>query len=59
MADKRRQTARSRFDGWLQAHETMALALIGVATAAALAGLFFFIVFAGFGASADFIYNQF
>ena len=59
MAGERRKSARSRFDSWLKAHEALACVLVGVSCAAALAGLFLFMVFGGFGASADFICNQF
>lgn len=43
----------------LASHNGMACALVAAGTGLALVGLFAFLVFSGFGASADFIYNQF
>lgn len=40
-------------------HNALTCVGIAVGCAVALFGLFCFIVFSGFGASADFIYNQF
>lgn len=44
---------------WLAGHNVFACAGIGGGVALALVGLFLFVVFSGFGSSADFIYNQF
>lgn len=50
---------KERALGLLAAHNGTACVLVAVATGGALVGLFAFLVFSGFGASADFIYNQF
>lgn len=55
----RKKTASARLRRWLDAHNKTACLLIGALTAAALIGLFLFVCFSGFGASADFIYSQF
>lgn len=44
---------------WWDAHNGLACAGITVVCAAAAVGLFLFVAFSDFGASADFIYNQF
>lgn len=59
MARKRRKTVRSRYDAWLQDHPTAACLVVGGSVALALVGIFLFVTFSGFGASAEFIYNQF
>ena len=59
MARNKKQTLRSRYDGWLAAHPALACAIVGVSVAVALVGLFAFVTFSGFGSSAEFIYNQF
>ena len=59
MARKRRKTLRNRYDAWLDAHPTAACLIIGASVALALIGIFLFVTFSGFGASAEFIYNQF
>lgn len=56
---KKKPTFKAKAAGWLAAHNAVACAGIGVGVAAALVGLFLFVVFSGFSASADFIYNQF
>ena len=56
---KKRPTVRAKIATWLAGHNAVACAGVGVGMAAALVGLFLFVVFSGFGASADFIYNQF
>ena len=50
---------RAKASAWLANHNALACAGIGAGVAVALFGLFLFVVFTGFGASADFIYNQF
>lgn len=61
MATKRSKTktARERYDAWLAAHPALADIAVGASVALALVGLFLFVAFSGFGASAEFIYNQF
>ena len=60
MALKRKKpTLKKKLNAWMDAHNGLACAGIGIATAGSLVGLFLFVVFSGFGASADFIYNQF
>ena len=59
MARKRRKSMRSRYDAWLAAHPTQACLIVGGSVAAALVGIFLFVTFSGFGASAEFIYSQF
>ena len=59
MVRKKAPTVRERYDAWLAAHPVGACAIVGVSMATALVGLFLFVTFSGFGASAEFIYNQF
>lgn len=59
MARKRRKTLRSRYDAWLADHPTAACLIVGISVALVLVGIFLFVTFSGFGASAEFIYNQF
>ena len=56
---KKKPTFKDKASSWLAAHNALACAGVGIGTAAALVGLFLFVVFSGFGSSADFIYNQF
>ena len=56
---KKKPTFKSRASAWLAAHNSLACAGICIGAAVALIGLFLFVVFSGFGSSADFIYNQF
>ena len=44
---------------WMNGHNRAACIAITLVMAASIVGLFLFIAFSGFGASADFIYNQF
>ena len=55
----KKPTAKAKASAWLAAHNAVACAGVAVGAAAALVGLFLFVAFSGFGASADFIYNQF
>ena len=59
MARKKNRTIRMRYDSWLDSHPAMACVVIAASVAIALVGLFVFVTFSGFGASAEFIYNQF
>ncbi len=59
MARKKTVTLRSRYDAWLGAHPLAANIIVAVSVALSLIGLFLFVTFSGFGASAEFIYNQF
>ena len=56
---KKKPTMTAKASAWLAEHNTVACTGIGIGVAVALVGLFLFVVFSGFGASADFIYNQF
>ena len=56
---KKKPTFKAKASTWLAGHNAVACAGIGAGMAVALVGLFLFVVFSGFGASADFIYNQF
>lgn len=60
MALKRKKpTLAQSVHTWLLGHNKTACAAITLGSAASLIGLFLFVTMAGFGASADFIYNQF
>ena len=56
---KKKPTFKAKASAWLADHNAVACVGVGTGMAAALIGLFLFVVFSGFGASADFIYNQF
>lgn len=56
---KKRLDLKERALGFLASHNGVACVLVAGGTGAALVGLFAFLVFSGFGSSADFIYNQF
>ena len=56
---KKKPSLRLKLTVWAQGHNALACAGIAVGAAVVLVGLFLFVVFSGFGASADFIYNQF
>lgn len=56
---KKKPTLQKRLQKWMDGHNRLACIGIAVVIAAALFGLFAFVAFSGFGASADFIYNQF
>lgn len=56
---RKKPTVTQRLRAWLDAHNALACLAIGILAAGAALGLFLFVVFSGFGASADFIYNQF
>lgn len=59
MALKKKPSLKAKAAAWLSAHNAVACAGIACGVAVALVGLFLFVAFSGFGASADFIYNQF
>lgn len=44
---------------WMNDHNRASCIAIASVMAVAIVGLFLFVAFSGFGASADFIYNQF
>ena len=56
---KKKPTLKAKISSWLDGHNKIACMGIGACVAVSLVGLFLFVVFSGFGASADFIYNQF
>lgn len=56
---KKEPTFTEKVRAWLDEHNAFACAGVGICTAVALVSLFLFVTFSGFGASADFIYNQF
>lgn len=56
---RKKPTAAKKLQMWMDAHNALACTGIGILSAAAVTGLFAFVAFSGFGASADFIYNQF
>lgn len=56
---KKKPTFKDKATAWLNGHNALACAGICIGCAVALVGLFLFVVFSGFGSSADFIYNQF
>ena len=56
---RKKPTLEKKVHTWMDAHNALTCMGIGVLSAAALVGLFAFVAFSGFGASADFIYNQF
>ena len=55
----KKPTFKSKASAWMNAHNALACLGVGAGMAVALVGLFLFVVFSGFGSSADFIYNQF
>jgi len=59
MAKKKTVTLRTRFEAWQAQHPALADVVVGTSVALALVGTFLFVTFSGFGASAEFIYNQF
>lgn len=56
---KKKPTFKQKTQAWFAGHNAIACACVGTVTACSILGLFLFVVFSGFGASADFIYNQF
>ena len=50
---------KERAAQWFGEHNALACAGLFAGVAAALIGIFAFVTFSGFGASVDFIYNQF
>lgn len=56
---KKKPTRAQVIRAWANEHNALACLGIGLGCAAALVGLFLFVALAGFGASADFVYNQF
>jgi len=56
---KKKPTRLQRAQTWMDGHNRLACIAISIVIAAAILGLFAFVAFSGFGASADFIYNQF
>ncbi|MBO7673849.1 MAG: hypothetical protein J6S63_02415 [Atopobiaceae bacterium] len=59
MAKSKTVTLRDRLGAWQAAHPVLADVAVGAGVAIALVGTFVFVTFSGFGASAEFIYNQF
>ena len=50
---------RARYDEWLAAHPAVSCWIVGGSVALTLVGIYLFVTYSGFGASAEFIYNQF
>ena len=59
MALKKKPSVSQKISAWLAAHNGLACVGICAGSGVAIAGILAFIVFSGFGSSADFIYNQF
>ena len=59
MARAKTKTLRTRYNAWLDEHQLAGDLIVGVSVSLAVIGLFLFVTFSGFGASAEFIYNQF
>lgn len=60
MALKRKKPSRTQaIQAWMIDHNRISCAAIALVTATSIVGLFLFVTMSGFGASADFIYNQF
>ena len=55
----RKPTRTQMIQSWMNDHNRTACIAIAIVMAASIVGLFLFVAFSGFGASADFIYNQF
>lgn len=55
----KKPTVKQRMQTWMDGHNRATCAAITIVMAASIVGLFLFVAFSGFGASADFIYNQF
>lgn len=56
---RKKPTFTQKAHTWMDEHNSLTCTGIGALSAVALVGLFLFVAFSGFGASADFIYNQF
>lgn len=56
---ERKPTVRGRWDQVLDAHPALPCLLVAAGTFVGLFGLAAFLTLSGFGASTDFIYNQF
>ena len=56
---KKKPTRIQMIQSWINGHNRVVCATITIGMAIALVSLFLFVAFSGFGASADFIYNQF
>ena len=56
---KKKPTRLQQVQTWMDNNNRLACMGIAAVFAATILGLFAFVAFSGFGASADFIYNQF
>ena len=60
MALKRKKPTRVQMvKQWLDNHNKLACSAVAAGSVVVLVGLFLFVTMSGFGASADFVYNQF
>lgn len=59
MALKKKPSVSQKISAWFATHNAIACVGICAGSTVVIAGILAFIVFSGFGASADFIYNQF
>ena len=55
----KKPTRMQMIQTWMNGHNSIACIAIALVMMASIVGLFLFVAFSGFGASADFIYNQF
>ncbi len=55
----KKPTRMQTIQTWMNGHNRIACIAIALVMMASIVGLFLFVAFSGFGASADFIYNQF
>lgn len=55
----KKPTLVDKAHAWLDSHNAIACTGVTVMSVCAIFGLFLFVAFSGFGATADFIYNQF
>lgn len=55
----KKPTRMQMIQTWMNGHNRIACIAIALVMMASIVGLFLFVAFSGFGASADFIYNQF
>lgn len=57
--ERKKPTGTQKAKAWMDRHNLITCIGIACVVCASIVGLFAFTAFSGFGASADFIYNQF